>query len=768
MKSRLLSDYNKVFWAAIAATAIIILPVMFANNGNLYLVGDYMSQQIPFIRECRRMLLSGEPFWSSNTFLGANFLGAYSFYNYGSPFYWPLYLMPEALTGIGLSITFVLRHGVAALTSFIYLKSHCQNRNLAFIGAFIYTFSSFTMDSTYFFHFIDVIAVFPLLLYLVDEALENRKTALMALAVMLNAMINYYFFFSTSVFFLIYLAFRILSSNKAYSSKDGIRCIIYYALGALAAMFILMPSALSLLETHKATNSFSSTLLRGLGSIPQLIKILKGIVLPSEGVLGSANGFVFSNFNSNAAFLPFFGAVFLLIAVRKKKPSEWYYKLIKFLFILTLVPFGNGIFSFFTNFSYTRWWYAFVLISVLASIKVIEEKPDVRGFKKSAKTITIISAAVIGGPLLIKLIFAYALKNANLDFIPQAALNYLENAGMTSPFTTDDLRYCITLILMTAASYFPLWMFTRKGRPFDTKKAIPVVAIICIFSYSVYLSNEARVFDIGYNDGYKGADTAVSNEISYTSRTSFEGSFSNYSSIANKPSISAFHSFKSHSAAEFCRLAGYSDTLHINNVRYFDTPAIQTVLSVEKTVDKDGNEKAAPYYSPFGYSYGYYVLDEGFEHSKSKKENNRRIELMTKACIIDAETAIRLGDVIKPLNEADSVDWEEACKENRSTAATDFVMTSKGFTAVTNGNDKRLIYFSIPHDNGWKAYVDGKQAEIFTLNGGLMGIVVPEGESEIEFIFTTPGLCAGIAVSAVSLLLIAALSVINKKKKHTL
>ena len=63
MKSRLLSDYNKVFWAAIAATAIIILPIMFANNGNLYLVGDYMSQQIPFIRECRRMLLSGEPFW---------------------------------------------------------------------------------------------------------------------------------------------------------------------------------------------------------------------------------------------------------------------------------------------------------------------------------------------------------------------------------------------------------------------------------------------------------------------------------------------------------------------------------------------------------------------------------------------------------------------------------------------------------------------------------------------------------------------------------
>lgn len=318
MKKRLVTDYNKVFVAALVAAFIIIIPVMAVNNGNLYLVGDYMTQQIPFIRECRRMLLSGQPFWSSNTFLGSNFWGTYSFYNYGSPFYWPLYLIPESLTGIGLSITFVLRHAVAALASYIYLKRHSENCQLSFIGSFIYTFSSFTMDSTYYFHFIDVIAVFPLLLFLVDEVLENRKKTLLALVVMLNAMINYYFFFSTSVFFMIYLSFRIFGSNKAYSIKDGLRCIAYYALGGFASMFILLPSALSLLETHKATGSFSSMLIKGLGNIPQIIKLLKGIVLPSEGILGSATGFVFSNFNSNSAFLPFFGAVFLFIAIKKR------------------------------------------------------------------------------------------------------------------------------------------------------------------------------------------------------------------------------------------------------------------------------------------------------------------------------------------------------------------------------------------------------------------------------------------------------------------
>lgn len=432
---------------------------------------------------------------------------------------------------------------------------------------------------------------------------------------------------------------------------------------------------------------------------------------------------------------------------------------------MTLVPFGNGIFSFFTNTSYTRWWYAFVLISVLVSIKVIEEKPSAEELRKSVKTVAIISAAVIGGPLLLKLVFAYFLGGKSLDILPTAAGNYLKNAGLTSKFTSDDLRYCVTFILMTCASYIPLWRFTRNGKPFNARKAIPVVAAICIFSYSVYLSNEACVFKPDYNDSYKGADTSVSEDIEYTSRTSYSGSFSNYPAIANRPGISAFHSFKSHSTAQFCRLAGYSDTLHINNERYFDTPAIQSVLNIETLVDKNGIETNAPYYSPFGYSYGYYVLDEGFDSTRDKKENNRRIELMTKACIIDSETAQKLGSTVTLLTDTENIDWENACKENKKTAAKNFVMTSKGFTAVTEGDNERLIYFSIPHDNGWKAYVNGKETEIFTVNGGMMGIIVPVGESSIEFSFKTPGLTAGMVISTISLAAIIISAIIEKKKK---
>ena len=189
------------------------------------------------------------------------------------------------------------------------------------------------------------------------------------------------------------------------------------------------------------------------------------------------------------------------------------------------------------------------------------------------------------------------------------------------------------------------------------------------------------------------------------------------------------------------------------------------MLSIEKLVDPKGNARKAPYYSPFGYSYGYYVLDEGFDYTTDKEENNRRLELMTKACIVDKETAEKISGVAELLSDTNNINWKNACKENNKTAASDFVINSEGFTATSIGDKERLIYFSIPHDRGWSAYVNGEEKEILTLNGGMMGIIVPEGESEIEFIFRTPGLSAGIIISASSLIMLGILAIIELKKR---
>ncbi|MDY4893600.1 MAG: YfhO family protein [Agathobacter sp.] len=66
----------------------------------------------------------------------------------------------------------------------------------------------------------------------------------------------------------------------------------------------------------------------------------------------------------------------------------------------------------------------------------------------------------------------------------------------------------------------------------------------------------------------------------------------------------------------------------------------------------------------------------------------------------------------------------------------------------------RLI-LSIPADDGWKLYVDGKETKINPFEDALIGVHLTEGEHEIRLLYTSPGLYAGVAGSVVSLLLFA-------------
>ena len=136
---------------------------------------------------------------------------------------------------------------------------------------------------------------------------------------------------------------------------------------------------------------------------------------------------------------------------------------------------------------------------------------------------------------------------------------------------------------------------------------------------------------------------------------------------------------------------------------------------------------------------------------------------MTKACYVDSEIAEKLKEILKPLDG--DFDWKEEYKKE---GAENFVMTSSGFTATTKGNKERLLFFSIPHDNGWIAFVNGEETEIFTVNGGLMSIIVPEGECNIEFKFVTPGLKLGIAISLLSILALGAYKITELSRKRKL
>ena len=89
--SRTVSSKNvllKAFLYSLGLATLIFLPFQLVDSGYFLFYGDFNVQQVPFYRMCHDAIRSGDWRWSWTTDLGANFIGSYSFYLLGSPFFW--------------------------------------------------------------------------------------------------------------------------------------------------------------------------------------------------------------------------------------------------------------------------------------------------------------------------------------------------------------------------------------------------------------------------------------------------------------------------------------------------------------------------------------------------------------------------------------------------------------------------------------------------------------------------------------------------------
>ena len=75
-----------------------------------------------------------------------------------------------------------------------------------------------------------------------------------------------------------------------------------------------------------------------------------------------------------------------------------------------------------------------------------------------------------------------------------------------------------------------------------------------------------------------------------------------------------------------------------------------------------------------------------------------------------------------------------------------------GFSA----DEDETLCTVIPYDAGWSVTVDGEKAEVRALYGGLCGVDLAAGEHTVEFTYRTPGLLAGCAGSAASVVVFGA------------
>ncbi len=85
-------------------------------------------------------------------------------------------------------------------------------------------------------------------------------------------------------------------------------------------------------------------------------------------------------------------------------------------------------------------------------------------------------------------------------------------------------------------------------------------------------------------------------------------------------------------------------------------------------------------------------------------------------------------------------------------------------SANASFDSKKYLFISVPYSKGWKAYINGKEAEIIKTNDAFMAILLEAGEYKIELRYITPYVVSGIGVSITSLVAVITYYVVRRRK----
>lgn len=145
------------------------------------------------------------------------------------------------------------------------------------------------------------------------------------------------------------------------------------------------------------------------------------------------------------------------------------------------------------------------------------------------------------------------------------------------------------------------------------------------------------------------------------------------------------------------------------------------------------------HYIPMGFTYDSYVTEKDYENTS---ESYREL-LMLKGIVLTDKQVSKWGDMLSPLDTSELSYTKETYKtdcENRAKLTCNtFEYTNTGFNATITASRDVPVFFSIPYENGWSAYVNGEKVDIEKVNVGFMAIRVNAGTNvKIEFKYRTP------------------------------
>lgn len=718
---------------------------MISQKGLFSVAGDFNVQQIPFAMAANDAIKSGRTVWDWSLDLGSNFIGGMTFYILGNPSFWLSLLFPSSWFMYLVGWFYVLKYACAGLTSFVYMRRYVRDDRSALIASVLYAFSGFMAENLLFYHFHDVVALFPLMLLTLDDLVEHDRRGPFIFAVLFNVIVNYFFFPGEVIFLVAYFILRFVCVNGRSEWKKVGKILFEAVLGVLIGCALLLPAAIFTMQNPRVKFDYvgSNALVFGL---ERYLFILKAMVFPGE-VMSDQSAVINRNFSSCAAYLPMVGMT-LVLAFWQFKKKHWLKNVLKFCLVMAVVPILNASFSMFAGL-YHRWYYMPILMFCLASAMMLDEWQIERNTFESPTP----AERAIGKGTLIWLLVSIGFI-AFLLFVPWSSTEK-SKIYRQDVFTAWS---CIS-VAGTLLTWLILTQIRRHPRVFLTI-AIGGFAVATTAS-TLYLYHVANGEDaVHLHDRLE-----CGRQIEYNTPQYRFTNTDNPETLAQQiPTSANFCSTVSGSIFRFYEGLGLS--------RDVKSPAapegMMNLISAKYTYEKVPRKNEVPiqtirgkYYTyyvyqnesvpPIGFTYQTYMTYSDFENTT---ESERAI-LMLKTLIIPDDKEKEVSKVLRKYNEdVDGEATEEYLNSISSShleeSSRNVKETTSSYASTITAKNESYAFFSIPNDSGWSATVNGKKAEIIDING-FMAVRIPAGTSRIKFTYKVPGLKGGATLSVLGL-----------------
>lgn len=717
--------------------------------------GDSYNHYYPaYIHNARYLRTDGIPTWSFYQGMGANvFPGGLS-----SPFGLILNIIGPDKLGFGIIYVELLKMGLTGGLFYLYLRRLNFTKYTSVAGGMMASFLGYLVlgSSGWYGHSANVV-YFVLLLYSFELFYTKNNWFMVPIAVFFIG--DPFKLYLNAVFLLTYSLLRLLTDQRFTFTESIVFLLKLAGLGLIGMGIGCVFSFNELFEMVnsprvsgdvKATGSLLSVPIFGLADRFQGVTALMRLF--SSDLLGTGSDYSgWKNYLEAPVF--YSGLVSLLLAPQifllgDKRKRAVFAGFLLFWLVPVVFPFFRYALYAFMGDYYKHGLSLFIpfllLFFALNGLEAVQKK-------NKANSILLFITFLF---LLTILYFPF------FDGTPYAGKNIIDN----------KLRVVISSFLFL---YTGLLFFLRfeKLRPYIKCLFLIVLCVELAYFTSITV-NQRKTLTIEQFESREGYNDYAVDAVSYLKSVDdgFYRINKDYSSSPaelksiNDAKAQGFYgtpSYSSFNKQEYIDFLKATDVIEKGReietrwaIGLLQRPLLQAVCSVEYNLVKPGDffEKDAfykmtytpvkrfgnimlmrnKYALPFGFTYDKYLNSKDFKNlSKTQKDMSLFV-----ACVVDEDLPgiERMGEheMKKAIKNISINNFKEIVdlKKNDSFQMTRF--SQKNIYGEISLDKKKLLFFSIPFDEGWHFFDNGQPTRIIQTNIGFMGIILEKGHHRLE------------------------------------